>query len=237
LRARSAGGFVEGIDLSATEFLANAKALFAPPTVTVRLTDKRQGYSAELIEFVHGYTKHEPGWRRNAYELPWELLVILDDAGPAVAKEDANTYLSRSLVTTAAGSTTFPLPSKLPESTALASDVPLKSTRMRKPRAKKAETSGDLFAPGRGLTMTLDEIDRRVLEANGRPVPLDAFPTVYDAGDRYTLEPLGPVAPEADEELALFLLSTRYPGVEFEPADVFPGFHLADPEPDVIVGR
>jgi hypothetical protein len=84
--------------------------------------------------------------------------------------------------------------------------------------------------------MTLDEIDRRVLEANGRPVPLDAFPAVYDAGDRYTLDPIGPVALEADEELALFLLSARYPGVEFEPADEFPLFREADPEPDFVIG-
>jgi hypothetical protein len=85
--------------------------------------------------------------------------------------------------------------------------------------------------------MRLEEIDRRVVEADGRPVQLDAFPTVYDAGDRCTLEPLGPVAPEADEELTLFLLSARYPGVEFEPADEFPLFRQADPEPDVVVGR
>jgi hypothetical protein len=85
------------------------------------------------------------------------------------------------------------------------------------------------------MSVTLDEIDRCVLEANGQPVQLDAFPTVYDAGDHYTLEPRGPVAPEADEELALFLLSLRYPGVTFEPTDEFPAFHLADPEPDVVV--
>jgi hypothetical protein len=39
------------------------------------------------------------------------------------------------------------------------------------------------------------------------------------------------VVPEPDHDLVLFLLRGRYPGVKFEPADEFPGFHEPDPVP------
>jgi hypothetical protein len=84
--------------------------------------------------------------------------------------------------------------------------------------------------------VTLDEIDCRVREADGVAVPLDAFPLVYDAGDRVTLDPVGPVVPEPDDDLVLYLLELRYPGVMFEPADEFPGFR-EDPVPDHVIPR
>jgi hypothetical protein len=89
--------------------------------------------------------------------------------------------------------------------------------------------------PIKDSAVTLDEIDRRVLDADGGPVLLDTCPTVYDAGDRYTLEPAGAPLPVPDDELALFLLANRYPGVPFELPDEFPGFREAAPEPDFTV--
>ena len=86
--------------------------------------------------------------------------------------------------------------------------------------------------------MPLADLDRLVREAAGRPVVLDSFPAVYEDpenADGVSLEPLGPVITDPDDDLVLYLLDIRYPGVVFEPADEFPAFREADPVPDFVV--
>jgi hypothetical protein len=83
----------------------------------------------------------------------------------------------------------------------------------------------------------LTDLDRLVREAAGRPVVLDAFPTVYYDETGPTLEPIGPELPEPTDELILSLLAERYPGVTFEPADEFPAIREPDPEPLIVYAR
>lgn len=79
--------------------------------------------------------------------------------------------------------------------------------------------------------MTLTDLDQLIREAAGRPVVLDAFPKVYEDETGVSLDPIGPEVPEPDDELVLYLLTERYPGILFDAADEFPGFREPDPVP------